>query len=164
MGGLGELFGFDGRIHRIGYIWRSLLVAAGLMGLTALGAVALPALQPGGFDSFHVWTQRLTMAVVLIGLWAGFALTTRRLRDMGLEPAYVVPAYAALWVVNVELLQPMVRLQPQSYAPIEAAWLVAQVLAAILLVFWPTRAPSPAEQRVYATAQPASYLDWRESK
>ena len=58
----------------------------------------------------------------------------------------------------------MARLQPEGYAPIETAWLVAQVLAGIVLLFWPTRTPSAAEQRVYATAQPASYLDWRESK
>jgi uncharacterized membrane protein YhaH (DUF805 family) len=164
MGGLGELFGFDGRINRLGYVGRSLVVGVGLAALAALGATTLATLQPGGLDAFQVWTQRLTMAVILLGLWAGFALTTRRLRDMGLEPAYVVPIYAALWVINVELLQPMARIQPESYAPIETAWLVAQVLAGVVLLFWPTRTPSAAEQRVYVAAQPAAYLDWRESK
>lgn len=165
MGGLGELFGFDGRIHRIGYIWRSLVVAVGLAALAAIGATTLTTLQPGGLDAFEVWTQRLTMAIILLGLWAGFALTTRRLRDMGLEPAYVMPIYAALWVINVELLQPMARLQPESYAPIETAWLVAQALAGVVLIFWPTRTQGAAgEPRVYATPQPASYADWRESK
>ena len=164
MGGLGELFGFDGRINRLGYVGRSLIVGAGLAGLAALGATALATLRPGGLDAFQVWTQRMTMAVILLGLWAGFALTTRRLRDMGMEPAYVVPIYAALWVINVELLQPMAQMQPESYAPIETAWLVAQVLAGIVLLFWPTRALSAAQQRLYAAAQPASYLDWRESK
>lgn len=164
MGGLGELFGFDGRINRLGFVWRSLVVAIGLAALAALGAMALATVQPGGLDALQVWTQRLTMAVILLGLWAGFGLTTRRLRDMGLEPAYVVPIYAALWVVNVELLQPMARLQPESYAPIETAWLVVQVLAGILLLFRPTRPPSEAQQGIYATAQPAAYVDWRESK
>lgn len=164
MGGLGELFGFDGRINRLGYLWRSLVVATGLAALAALSTTALSTLRPGGLDAFQVWTQRLTMAVILLGLWAGFGLTTRRLRDMGLEPAYVVPVYAALWVVNVELLQPMVRLQPESYAPIETAWLVVQVLAGILLLAWPTRTPSEAQLRVLATAHPTAYVDWRESK
>ena len=164
MGGLGELFGFDGCINRLGYVGRSLIVGVGLAALAALGATTLATLRPGGLDDFQVWNQRLTMAVILLGLWAGFALTTRRLRDMGMEPAYVVPIYAALWVINVELLQPMARMQPESYAPIETAWLVAQVLAGVVLLFWPTRTPSAAEQRLYAAAQPASYLDWRESK
>lgn len=164
MGGLGELFGFDGRIHRIGYLWRSLVVATALVALAALGAVGLANLPPMGVGNLQVWSQRLTLAVVLLGLWAGFGLTTRRLRDMGLEPAYVVPAYAALWVVNVELLQPMARIQPDTYGSVEAAWLVLQVLGGILLLFWPTRALSAAKQPFYATAQPASYVNWRESK
>ncbi len=161
MGGLGELFGFDGRINRLGYLWRSVAAGAGLTGLAALSALALTTLRPGGMDDLEVWTQRLTMAVILLGLWAGFALTTRRLRDMGLEPAHVVPAYAALWVVNTELLQPLARIEPQTYGAVEAAWLVLQVLAAILLLFWPSRTPSAPAQRAYATAEPASYVNWR---
>jgi uncharacterized membrane protein YhaH (DUF805 family) len=164
MGGLGELFGFDGRINRLGYLWRAALVGAGLAGLAALSAFALATLHPGGMGDFEVWTQRLTMAVILLGLWAGFALTTRRLRDMGLEPAHVAPPFAALWVGNAELLQPMARLQPQTYGAAEAAWLVLQVLFGILLLFWPSREPGAAAQPVYATAHPASYLDWRESR
>ena len=163
MGGLGEFFGFDGRINRLGYLWRSIVVGAALLGLTAFGAVALATLRPAGMGDFQAWTQRLTLAIILLGLWAGFGLTTRRLRDMGLEPAHVVPAYAALWVCNTELLQPMARLEPQNYGACEAAWLVLQVLFAILLLFWPTRALSEPQQRLYATAQPASYLDWRGS-
>jgi uncharacterized membrane protein YhaH (DUF805 family) len=161
MGGLGEIFGFDGRINRLGYLWRSIVVGAGLLALTMLGATALATLRPEGLGDFETWTQRLTMAVILLGLWAGFALTTRRLRDMGLEPAHVVPAYAALWVVNTELLQPMARLEPQNYGACEAVWLVLQVLFAILLLFWPSRAPSERERRAYATAEPASYVNWR---
>lgn len=163
MGGLGEFFGFDGRINRLGYLWRCAAVGAALFGLTLLGSVALANLHPGGMGDFEVWTQRLTLAVMLLGLWAGFALTTRRLRDMGLEPAHVAPGYAALWVINAELLQPMARLEPQTYGPCEAAWMVLQVLCGLLLLGWPSRSFNEAEQRFYATAHPASYLDWRQS-
>ena len=161
MGGLGEFFGFDGRINRLGYLWRSIIVGVALLGLSAVGAVALTTLRPDGIGDFEAWTQRLTMAVILLGLWAGFALTTRRLRDMGLEPTHVVPAYAALWVCNTELLQPMARLEPQTYGACEAAWLVLQVLFAILLLFWPSRAPAEPARPAYAAAHPASYVDWR---
>jgi uncharacterized membrane protein YhaH (DUF805 family) len=163
MGGLGEFFGFDGRINRLGYLWRCVVVGASMLGLTLFGSVALANLRPGGMGDFEAWSQRLTLAVMLLGLWAGFALTTRRLRDMGLEPAHVVPAYAALWVINAELLQPMARLEPQTYGAGEAAWMVLQVLSAILLLFWPSRPLNEAQQRFYASANPASYLDWRES-
>jgi uncharacterized membrane protein YhaH (DUF805 family) len=164
MGGLGEIFGFDGCIHRIGYLWRGLLVGIGLAALAAAGSFGLGTLRPDGIGDFQAWTQRVTMAVVLLGLWAGFALTTRRLRDLGLEPAHVVPAYAALWVINTELLRPMTQIEPQIYAPIETAWLVAQVLVVMLLLALPTRAPRSASQSVYAVAgQPTAQLDWRQS-
>ena len=39
---------------------------------------------------------------------------------MGLEPAHFVPLYAALWVVNAVLLEPMSRLQPQTFGVLEA--------------------------------------------
>jgi uncharacterized membrane protein YhaH (DUF805 family) len=164
MGGLGEIFGFDGRINRLGYLGRSSIAGVGLAGAAMLGALALTTVGAGGIGAFDVWTQRLRLAVMLLGLWAGFALTTRRLRDMGMEPAHVVPVYAALWVVNTELLEPMVRLQPQTYGQIEAAWMVAQVLAVILVTFWPSRAPSEAAPHAaYAPAQPSAYVDWRAS-
>jgi uncharacterized membrane protein YhaH (DUF805 family) len=166
MGGLGEIFGFDGRINRLGYLGRCMIAAAGLAALAGLGAFALSTFRPDGVGDFEIWTHRLTVAVILLGLWASFALTTRRLRDMGMEPAHIVPVYAALWVVNTELLQPMVRLQPQTYAQIEASWMVLQVLAGVLLMFWPSRAPSqaaPYPQSAYASAHPAAYVDWRAS-
>jgi uncharacterized membrane protein YhaH (DUF805 family) len=164
MGGLGEIFGFDGRINRLGYLGRCSIAGAGLAGLAGLGAFALAAFRPGGVGDFEAWSHRLTMAVILLGLWAGFALTTRRLRDMGMEPAHLAPPYAALWVGNAELLAPMARLQPQTYGSLEAAWLVLQVLAGILLMFWPSRSPAdPASHRAYASAQPTAYVDWRAS-
>jgi uncharacterized membrane protein YhaH (DUF805 family) len=160
--GLGEIFGFDGRINRLGFLVRATLAACGVTGLGMAGALALTTFSPGGLADYQVWTQRLSMAVMLLGLWAGFALTTRRLRDMGIEPAHVAPPYAALWVGNAELLQPMARLQPLTYGSGEAAWIVAQMLAGLLLLAWPSRATSePAPHPAYVSAHPAAYVDWR---
>ena len=162
MSGLGEIFGFDGRINRLGYVWRALAIGVALAALAALAAVGLATWRPDGIGDSQVWTQRLTMGVILLGLWAGFALTTRRLRDMGLEPAHVVPAYAALWVIDTQLLRPMTQMQPQVFGPIETGWLALQVLFALLLLAWPGRAPASAPQSPYVTAgQPTAYLDWR---
>lgn len=162
MGGPGEFFGFDGNINRLGYLWRALVVGVALAALTMLGRIALATFRPDGMGDFEAWTQRLGMAIILIGLWAGCALTTRRLRDMGLEPAHVVPAYAALWVINTELLQPMTQIQPEVYGPIEATWLVLQVLVGLVVLAWPSRAPRRAPLPAYAGAQPTAYLDWRQ--
>jgi uncharacterized membrane protein YhaH (DUF805 family) len=162
MGGLSEIFGFEGRVNRLGYLTRAILAAAGVAGLGMAGAAALATLGPGGLDSLETWTQRLRLAVILLGLWAGFALTVRRLRDMGIEPAHLAPPYAALWVGNAELLQPMARLQPQTYGAVEAAWIVLQVLAGALVLCWPSRTPSEtALHGVYAIPHAATYVDWR---
>jgi uncharacterized membrane protein YhaH (DUF805 family) len=163
MGGLGELFGFDGRVNRLGLIGRSVIVGVALAALAAGGATALATLGLGGVGGFQTWTQRLTLAVMLLGLWAGFALTTRRLRDMGIEPVYVVPAYAALWVANTELLIPLTRLQPQSYEPLEAAWMAVQVVLGLVMLAWPSRtAAGPTTAQIAYGGQPTSFVNWRE--
>src|SRR6185312_2360406 len=130
--------------------------------LLKLAALGLTTFRPEGIGDFQTWTHRVTMAGILIGLWAGCALTTRRLRDMGLEPAHVVPAYAALWVINTELLRPMTQIAPQVYGPIEATWLVLQVLVGLVVLAWPSRPRRRAPATAFATAgHPAAYLDWR---
>ena len=102
----------------------------------------------------------IVIGVCLLGLWSSFALTTRRLRDIGIEPAMIVPLYAALWVVNAVLLQPMSQLDPHDFRLAEAAWAASQWLAAVPLLVWPPAKPhdvAPVE-RVPAVAE----LNWRD--
>jgi uncharacterized membrane protein YhaH (DUF805 family) len=164
MGAFGELFGFDGRINRLGYLWRALAGAA-LIGIgVALAAFAvLFVLRPQSIDGAQQPMQWLIVGATLAGLWNGFALITRRLRDMGLEPAHVVPLFAALWVVNEVLLAPLSQLQPRPYRALEDGWLLAQAAAALLLLVWPSRAPTAAPAPRYEPAAPTSALNWRQS-
>src|SRR5579862_5749234 len=115
MGAFGELFGFDGRIDRLGFLWRGAVAAAAIAAL-AVGAIWLTrTLDPGGVGGVSGYDREIITCAVLLGLWASFALAARRLRDMGLEPAHVVPLYAALWVINEVLLEPMSRLDPRDF-------------------------------------------------
>jgi uncharacterized membrane protein YhaH (DUF805 family) len=159
---MGEFFGFDGRINRVGYLWRSVVVALAL-GLIAVGGVAtiVFGLRPQGLANLEVWSQRLTVGMVLLGLWSGLALASRRLRDMGLEPAYVAPVYAALWVVNTVLVAPMARLDPDDFGLLEGGWIGLQLLIAVPLLFWPSRAPVEIAPPEFARAEPTAYADWR---
>jgi len=164
VGAVGQLFSFDGRINRLGYFLRSLaaLLLLSLVAVLALLAVAF-IVRPDGVAGMTVWFQRITLAISLFALWSGFALAGRRLRDMGLEPAYIIPAYAALWVINTVLLAPMSRLDPDDYAAPEMAWEVLRLLAAVPLLFWPSRAqPERAAPAEYAHPEPTAYLDWRD--
>ncbi len=163
MGAFGEFFGFDGRIDRLGFLWRSILIGVVIAAL-ALGAIWFAhSLDPDGLAGASAYDREIITGAVLLGLWSSFALATRRLRDMGLEPAHVVPLYAALWVVNEVLLEPMSRLDPRDFSVIEGGWAALQWLAAVPLLFWPPSKRGPRQPPTYAAAGPTAYVDWRGS-
>ena len=161
----GEFLGFDGRVSRLGYLWRSIVMGVILAVLAGLSTWALTTLlHPDGLMGAMGGMREVVTGAVLLALWSGFALSTRRLRDMGLEPAHIVPFYAALWVCNAVLLEPMSHVDPHRFGPIEAAWRFIQVLIVLPLLFWPprpgqTRPPSAYDE----PPQPTTYMNWRES-
>ncbi|MFI4933367.1 MAG: DUF805 domain-containing protein [Caulobacterales bacterium] len=165
MGVFGEFLSFDGRVGRLGYLWRSVVMLLALMGVAGLATAALATVfHPDGVQGALDMARDVITGAFLMGLWSSFALATRRLRDMGLEPAHVVPLYAAFWVINAVLLEPMSRLDPGHYQRMESAWTVLQWLAAVPLIFWPSQAQAPAPLSRYTeTPQPTAYLNWRES-
>ena len=164
MGVFGEFFGFGGRISRLGYLWRSVVVSLGLAVLAVIAIVALfTVAHPASETVFEAWLQWLVLAAMLLALWSGFALASRRLRDMGFEPTHIVPIFAALWVVNTVLLQPLARLHPADFGLLEVGWAALQLLAAVPLLFWPGRAAPEVPAPAYAPTEPTAYLNWRES-
>jgi uncharacterized membrane protein YhaH (DUF805 family) len=164
MGAIGELFGFEGRISRLGYFWRSVAVVIGIVALALGGAaVSLSLVRPFGLGDYEEASRWLMIVVVLLVLWSSFALASRRLRDMGLEPVHILPLFAALWVINTVLLEPLSRLHPGSFGLIEGSWAMLQAAAAIPLLFWPGRASKAKVRADYEPAGPTAYLDWRGS-
>jgi uncharacterized membrane protein YhaH (DUF805 family) len=164
MGAFGEFFGFDGRVTRLGYLGRSLLVVL-LIGLVAGVAlwVCTYVLDPDGLAGASGWDAEIITGAFLLLLWSSFALATRRLRDIGLEPVHIVPLYAALWVVNAVLLEPMSRLDPRDFGLIEGGWVALQWLGALPLLFWPPTKRQMSGPGEYAHSAPTHYLNWRES-
>ncbi len=165
MGVLGEFFGFDGRVNRVGYVWRSIVIGFVLVALCAGSLMGLPLLlQPGSILGAMDLERDIVTATFLLALWSSFALGSRRLRDMGLEPTHFVPLYAACWVINAVLLEPMSRVDPMRFGVMELAWSSAQWLSAIPLIFWPSHEGAPAPiSRYDIPAQPTAYLNWRET-
>lgn len=162
MGAFSELFGFEGRVNRLGYLWRSIVLGV-LLGVLGAGAAWLlvSVLRPDGLVGPDVGVPQVLTGVLLLALWSSFALASRRLRDMGLEPAYFVPFYAALWVVNTVLLEPMSRLDRPHFGLFEAVWSTLQWLAPIPLLLWPTRGKTQPNAYYYEAPQPTAYADWR---
>jgi len=164
MGAFGEFFGFDGRINRLGYLWRSIVIVIALTVLAGAGVWAVVYfLAPQGVVGADQLVPQVLTGVYLLALWSAFALSSRRLRDMGLEPAHVVPIYAALWVVNSVLLEPMSRLDPHDYGFLENVWVALQWLITLPLLFWPSAPRTDAPPKDYGPEAGTSYLNWRES-
>ena len=161
---MGEFFGFDGRISRLGFLWRSIVALTSIAGLAAGSLWGLGHVYaPDGLAGPSGLSADVVTGAVLLLLWCSFALASRRLRDMGLEPVHIVPLYAALWVINAVLLQPLSRIDPRSDGAVEAGWAVLQWLVAVPLLAWPPskRGPAPP-RRFYEPNQPTAYLNWRE--
>ncbi|MEJ0065539.1 MAG: DUF805 domain-containing protein [Caulobacteraceae bacterium] len=162
MGAIGELFGFEGRVGRLGYLCRFLVVLGLVLALTLEGSVMLTRLiRPMGLGDYEEASRLLTVVVALLALWSGLALASRRLRDMGLEPAHILPLFVALWVVNTVLVEPLSRTRPGSFGMLEVSWAALQAAAALPLLFWPGLASPRAAPSGYKASGPTAYLDWR---
>jgi uncharacterized membrane protein YhaH (DUF805 family) len=165
MGVLSEFLGFDGQVGRLGYLWRSVVACVALMILAVVGTSALAlVLRPQSVMGAVDLAKDVLIGVYLLALWSGFALGARRLRDMGLEPAHIVPVYAALWVVNAVLVEPMSRADPNHFAALEFGWNALQWVIGVPLLFWPSSERRPEAAKSYdLPSQPTAYLNWRES-
>src|SRR5580698_3370546 len=164
MGAFGEFFGFDGRIDRLGYLGRSIVMVVVLGALTGVALWATTfILDPYGLTGATSADGDIITGAFLLGLWSSFALATRRLRDIGLEPVHIVPLYAALWVVNAVLLEPLSRLQPREFGMLEGGWIALQWLGAAPLLFWPASTRQLVGPGEYSHAEPTAYLNWRGS-
>lgn len=164
MGAIGELLGFEGRISRLGYFWRCIAVVTGIVALAlGGGAAALSLIRPLGLGDYEEASRWLAITVLLLALWSSFALASRRLRDMGAEPVHILPLFAALWVVNTVLLEPLSQAHPGGFGILEGSWAVLQSAAAFPLLFWPGRpVATPAPARIgFEPTGPTAYLDWR---
>lgn len=164
MGVFGEFFGFDGRLDRFGFLWRNVIMAAVVAALAGGGIwFNTYVLDPDGLTGGADLNGEILTGAFLLGFWSSFALSTRRLRDIGLEPIYIVPLYAALWVVNEVLLEPMSRLDPRGFAALENLWAAMQVVAAIPLLLWPSSKRQLSGPAEYTRSEPTTALNWRES-
>ena len=99
MGAFGELFGFEGRIGRLGYLGRGIVATLGVIVLAIGGGAALLfVIRPMGLGEFEAGTRWLTIAIILLWLWSSFALantTDGTARTWGWSRLYIVPLYGA---------------------------------------------------------------------
>lgn len=155
-------FDFDGRLDRLGFAVRCLVVTAVAWILVSYGRSGVGFLLDGsGVFGVRTWSAWAQLLVLMAAAWATLALASRRLRDMGAEPAWVVPIWGVLCSVGVELGGPWTRLAPPPMDWVAAFLLPG--LSAIPLLLWPSRSGrrDPAAATDLQSAQPTAYVDWR---
>ena len=162
MGAFEELFGFEGRINRLGFLWRNLVVGLGMGTMAAGGRIILQTVvRPMGLGGYDAGARGLAVGVVLLVVWSSIAIACRRLRDLALEPAHVVPLYLALWVVYSALLRPLIQLQPASFGLYTVCWAMLLAMPTLSLLFLPGRPMERPLPAGYEPPQPTAYLNWR---
>lgn len=145
---LGLAFSFRGRINRLQYFFGGLGLGVGVVVLVVLGILLFGLGSAGGMS-------KLTLTLfICIGaglfLWPSLALRTRRIRDMGWNPVYVVPPWLFLNIFDVATA--LGGGQPQAFSIV--AGMVNMGLGSCLL-FWPSQAEAPR-------APSSSGEDWDE--
>jgi uncharacterized membrane protein YhaH (DUF805 family) len=99
------LFGFGGRIGRLEYFLLScaLVIIATLLFFMIVSGLAPHDAMPAGAASREAMVRPVLIAVVVIApiiIWFSLALQAKRLRDMGWNPAIVIPAWFAIMLFD----------------------------------------------------------------
>jgi uncharacterized membrane protein YhaH (DUF805 family) len=130
------LFSFRGRIGRLQYFTRSIVanIVLILMAIFAIGAGV-----SGGHTS-KTGAVGLVLLLMLpflvVSLWISFSLQARRFRDIGWNPAYVIPGWILASVVLQIVLTPSGPSLAGQMQQLLLVGLLNFVMGGILL-FWP---------------------------
>jgi uncharacterized membrane protein YhaH (DUF805 family) len=84
------LFGFQGRLARLPFFGYSILVFF-LLGVSIIAGGAMIGVDSGGGGA--VLGGLVIFAAIIGGIWAGLALTIKRLHDMGLAGTHAIWIY-----------------------------------------------------------------------
>jgi len=166
MQAMSAFFDFDGRLGRLDFVWRCAVLAGVADCLAVFGrAVLMVAIGPEGLFGVRTWADWGVVAIVAVAAWSALSLVSRRLRDIGAEPAWVVPAAGFAISLFAALGEPLVRWAPPPFDAPEPASLGALALAAAALAVWPRGGARPAaETPRFDPRVPTAYVNWRESR
>ena len=160
---LAKLFSFHGRMTRLEYLgWTivSLVIVAIITAvLMFAGLMAAIGLHAGKGQAFAAGLV-VGVPMLVIAVWSGFAITAKRVRDMGLSPLLVIGALIVFDIIDLLVLK---RLTPvRFYWPLAEHTMAGGIvniayLAALLL--WPGQGDdagprSPADDLPLLTIQP----------
>jgi uncharacterized membrane protein YhaH (DUF805 family) len=140
---LAAIFSFRGRLNRLQYFLGSwglgfvLVVLAVILFVGALGGRSPE--QPRDMASLGLTALFCIVVLVPIYLWVSFSMQARRFRDIGWEPAVVIPAWIGLDLLDrlAVWAAPPIAVTPDS----GVSWfgLLLNLGFGCCLLFWPGR-------------------------
>jgi uncharacterized membrane protein YhaH (DUF805 family) len=145
---LAAVFSFRGRINRLSYFLGSL--GLGLAVIVVAVVVVLATVGAGGIEALKADPLRVLPAVLLLLLlllpafWIGFSLQARRIRDMGFNPALVIPGMIFYVAVDHALAAAMSGGAAVSASGHTLIYPFVSLAYSGALLFWPGK-PSDAQ-------------------
>lgn len=136
---LTTMLGFGGRIGRLRY----------LLATIVLGVVMTIVCMVLVFSQLRLRSVDELMPTILViaplFFWASAALMAKRFRDIGWRPRYVLPAWAAIWLIDtiVAGALPMLAVGDGEQTPVGLVVNLGLVLA---LLLWPGRAADDGDR------------------
>jgi len=128
---MATFLGFGGRMGRLSYFLWSLAVAAGLAVLTVVlvfGALG------GSAPEDVFW--RTVLVVVPLALWVNAALASKRLRDIGWSPLWVLPGWLCFGIIDAWVAMEVPALATGDGGQ-TVIGLVVELGMVLALLFWP---------------------------
>jgi uncharacterized membrane protein YhaH (DUF805 family) len=135
---LGFIFGFHMRVGRLHYFLLTLAFAV---------VVGVLAVLVGGFvvrqliaDQRNLTSLSVMPVLVLIGLtlWSSIFLASMRIRDIGWNPAYVIPIWYLLVAIDFYVARTMPEFAMNKEHVGTVAGGVLQLISGLVLMFWPS--------------------------
>jgi uncharacterized membrane protein YhaH (DUF805 family) len=134
---LGLLFGFNARLGRLHYFLATL--ALGLAAAGATVAIVLHGLHGPTEPQAAVIAASWPMIILMIAFgFATFTLQSMRLRDIGWDPVWVIPAWIALHLIDAVIAM---KIPAWSLGPKHSGTALSAIVNLVLLLsllFWPS--------------------------
>ena len=134
-------FSFQGRLNRLQYFLGCMALGLGAGVITV--ALFLGFIRSGGPDAMAQALIPLGLLVLFglpLFLWISFSLQTRRIRDIGWNPLYVIPGWILVGVVDLMIARAVPTLALTKLHNQTAVGALINFGLSCALLFWPGRA------------------------
>lgn len=134
---LESMFSFQGRLNRLQYFLRVLLLTAIIVvpGIFLAFQVALDGLGKS-LSSFGLWGLLILIMIPAL-LWLSFAFQARRFRDIGLNPLYTILGWIGVMIVDAFLARAVPSLSLSHFVHQTILGLAINFGLGGALLFWP---------------------------